>query len=91
MDRARLDEILAERSSNPEAYKKDGYIYFEEALPLLEDMLSIREVKPKRKNILEESIEEAVEETIAELLTPKKKKRPEVEITPPKKKAKKKK
>lgn len=45
MTKERLKQILDERDSNPVAYQKDGYRYFEEALPLVREYLMALEIQ----------------------------------------------
>jgi len=48
--KARLEAILFERDSNPQAYIADGHVYFEEFEPLIQYALA--ELMPKPKPVV---------------------------------------
>lgn len=57
----RLANILEERKTSPETYKRDGWQYFEEFLPMIEDALQISEALAHQAIVVEKEPPKKVE------------------------------
>ena len=56
MTKERLLQILQEKETTPESYMKDGYKYFDEAIPALQDYIVLRDISTRNDEALEKKI-----------------------------------
>jgi len=56
MNKDRLLQILKEKETTPEAYQRDGYKYFDEAIPALSDYIVLRDIAARNDEALEKKI-----------------------------------